>query len=187
MQNLNLNDLLRYGFAGAVFILVGVFAFEDPGKLFTANKDITGSLAAVSTVAALTVGCVIYALHRAIPYPILYWLFKCLTGRTESTLDLDIRRWENASKPNALQPKLGDWQHKFTFFTASHGPLVPPSSWGERLAGKRLQPTVFPGGCLRPLQPADCFTTFAIKDGSVVYLMRMPSFPKSLAGFHNDS
>ena len=114
MQNLNLNDLLRYGFAGAVFILLAVFAFEEPRTLVV-NKDVTGTLVALSTAAALTIGCVIYAVHRAIPYPLLYQLFKLLTGRTESTLELDVQRWKNGSKDKALQPRLADWAAQIHF------------------------------------------------------------------------
>lgn len=119
MKDLNLNDLLRYGFAGAVFFLVAALAFEQPGALLL-DKEISGALAAASTAAALTVGCVIYALHRAVPYPILYALCRVVAGRHESSLELDIRRWKNMALNNPLQRHLSDWaaQVHFLYCTA---------------------------------------------------------------------
>ncbi len=115
MQNLNLNDLLRSGFAGAIFILVAIAAFDDPGQLFVKNKDVSGALGALATVAGLTIGAVIYAVHRALPYPLFYWLFKVLNHRKQSTLDLDVLRWKHSMKKNPLQPRLGDWAAQVHF------------------------------------------------------------------------
>ena len=70
---------------------------------------------AISTAAGLTVGCVIYTLHRAIPYPVLYQLFKWLNHRTESTLELDLQRWRHAANKNAMQHRLGDWAAQVHF------------------------------------------------------------------------
>ena len=114
VKDLNLNDLLRYGFAGAVFILVSALAYQEPASLLL-SKDISGALAAASSAAALTIGCVIYALHRAVPYPLLYWLFRVLNGRLESSIELDLRRWRNSGKAGALQPRLADWAAQVHF------------------------------------------------------------------------
>ena len=114
MQNLNLNDLMRYGFAGAIFIFVLLIAFTEPRLVFL-DKDISGAAAAAFTAAAFSLGCVIYAFHRAVFFPPLYLLFKSLTGREESTIDLDIQRWKNLSKANSLQPRLGDWAAQVHF------------------------------------------------------------------------
>mgnify|MGYP000962779295 CR=1 FL=1 len=115
MQNLNLNDLLRSGFAGAIFILIAVAAFDNPGQLFVQNKDVAGALGALATAAGLSIGTVIYAVHRAAPYPLLYLLFKVLTHRKESMLDLDVLRWKHSMKTNSLQPRLGDWAAQVHF------------------------------------------------------------------------
>lgn len=108
MQNLNLNDLLRYGFAGAVFLMLTVAAFENPQILLT--KDYANSIVAAALLGVgFTVGCILYALHRAVSYPVLYFIFAKLTRRTNSTLELDITRWKNSSKVGALQPRMADW------------------------------------------------------------------------------
>ena len=108
MQNFNLNDLLRYGFAGAVFLILMAVGFERPQVLL--EKDFTNAfvVAALSGV-ALTVGCVLYALHRAVPYPALYLLFSKLNHRVGSSIDLDVTRWKNGAKTNSLQSKMSDW------------------------------------------------------------------------------
>ena len=97
MQNFNLNDLLRYGFAGAVFLILMAVGFERRQVLL--EKDFTNAfvVAALSGV-ALTVGCVLYALHRAVPYPVLYLLFSKLNRRVGSSIELDVTRWKNGAK-----------------------------------------------------------------------------------------
>lgn len=106
---LDLNDLLRYGFAGAVFILVTFFAFLNPRQLFMNNNCASGALTAASTAVALTIGCVIYSLHRAGPYPLFYLVVKIIARRKKLMVDLDIQRWKNLSKEKAIQPRLNDW------------------------------------------------------------------------------
>jgi hypothetical protein len=108
MPNLNLNDLLRYGFAGSVFLILAITAYCEPQIIL--SKDYTNGVVAAALLAiGLTIGCILYALHRAVPYPFFYWLFAKATGRIDSTLELDIVRWRNSSKSGALQPRMGDW------------------------------------------------------------------------------
>lgn len=115
MEKLKLNDLLRSGFAGAVFLLVTVAAFYDPGQLSDKCKDMIGAIAALAVAVGLTIGAVIYAVHRALPYPLLYLFFKTINCRQESTLDLDILRWKNSMITNSLQPNLRDWADQVHF------------------------------------------------------------------------
>ena len=114
MPNLNLNDLLRYGFAGAVFLILMAVGFERPQALL--EKDFTNAVvvAALSGV-ALTVGCILYALHRAVPYPALYLLFSKLNHRLGSSIDLDVTRWKNGAKAGSLQLNMGDWGSQVHF------------------------------------------------------------------------
>lgn len=115
MPNLTLNELLRYGFAGAMFFLVGAVAFEEPWKWFSSNEDIAGAIATLAVAAGLTVGATVYAIHRAVIYPVLYGTFARLTKRGKTTLELDILRWQHAAKKDALQPRMADWAAQVHF------------------------------------------------------------------------
>lgn len=107
MQNLSLNDLLRYGFAGAVFLAVALFSFVEPQMLLLSDRN-AGLFSAGAVALALTIGCVVYALHRALTFPLFALLVTRLAKRG-SLLDVDIQRWKNSQLPNSLQPKLSEW------------------------------------------------------------------------------
>ena len=124
LPDLNLNDLLRSGFAGAFFILVTATAFNDPGQLLKDNKDVAGALVALGVPVSLIIGSVIYVLHRAIPFPLLYWLFsgcvyckdnKDRTKDNKGIRHLDITRWKNNRKENSLQRRLVEWASQIHF------------------------------------------------------------------------
>jgi hypothetical protein len=128
LPDLNLNDLLRSGFAGAFFILVAATSFNDPGQLLKDNKDVAGALVALGVPVSLTIGTVIYALHRAIPFQGFYWICavvvhllhalknKSLHGwKNKSTRELDITRWKNHRKENSLQRRLVEWASQIHF------------------------------------------------------------------------
>ena len=127
LPDLNLNDLLRSGFAGAFFILVTATAFNDPGQLLKDNKDVAGALVALGVPVSLIIGSVIYVLHRAIPFPFLYWLFsgfvyckdnkdnKDRTKDNKGIRHLDITRWKNNRKENSLQRRLVEWASQIHF------------------------------------------------------------------------
>ena len=94
MNKLNLNELMRYGFAGGNFILLIVlFDIEIPNKRDFANPAIILPL-------SLLIGSVVYAFHRAFPYPLLNILWAWKNKRPETIIDLDIARWKNSPKKN---------------------------------------------------------------------------------------
>jgi len=107
MQNLSLNDLLRYGFAGAVFFAVALVSFVKPQMLLLSDRN-AALFSAGAAALALTIGCVVYALHRALTFPLFALLVTRLAKRG-SLLDVDIQRWKNSQLPNSLQPKLSEW------------------------------------------------------------------------------
>jgi hypothetical protein len=115
MPNLNLNELLRSGFAGAVFMLVAMGAFDNPRTFFSEENSAPLVLGALTTALGLTIGVVIYAIHRAVPYPLLYFVMKTLTNRKHSMLDLDVMRWKHSMNKDALQHKLQDWAAQVHF------------------------------------------------------------------------
>ncbi len=114
MQNLNLNDLLRYGLAGAIFLVFLVAAFDEPQAILK-SSDSNGVVAAGLIGIAFTIGSLVYATHRAVPYPAFYWLFAKLNKRPESTMQMDIKRWRNLSKKDSLQQRMGDWAAQVHF------------------------------------------------------------------------
>ena len=117
LPNLNLNDLLRSGFAGAFFILVAVTAFNDPGQLLKNNKDVAGALVALGVPVSLTIGTVIYAFHRAIPFVLLYGLLSAIVYENKvEILHLDIARWKRSmKKEDSLQDRFTDWASQIHF------------------------------------------------------------------------
>lgn len=108
MQTLNLNDLLRYGFAGGAFLILTMAGFCSPRDVLR-NGEATAFLAATILGVGLTVGSILYALHRAVPFPLLYKAFAKLAGRGESTLELDIQRWRHLAAEGSLQSHMSDW------------------------------------------------------------------------------
>jgi len=114
VEKLNLNELLRYGFAGTVFLILIIAAYDEPRFVMSGEYG-NGILATALLTIGLTAGSVIYTLHRAIPYPVLYWVFAKLSGRKENTMELDIKRWRNVSKSGSLQPRLGEWAAQLHF------------------------------------------------------------------------
>ena len=116
MQNvaLNLNQLLRYGLAGAVFLILVVAAYQEPQETIF-NEPSKGIMATGFFAVSLTAGSVLYSLHRAFPYHLLYWLFARLSRRKGPLIDLDIKRWQNKSKSGALQPHMDEWGAQIHF------------------------------------------------------------------------
>jgi hypothetical protein len=119
MKELDLNQLLRYGFAGVIFIFVLALEYKEPRCLLL-DKDMSGTLAIVLSATALTVGCVIYTLHRAILFLLFLYLLPRLFDRG-SVIKLDIDRWKHSIKKTntqggeVLQPKMDEWAAQVHF------------------------------------------------------------------------
>jgi hypothetical protein len=114
MKDLNLDQLLRYGFAGVMFLFALAAAFEQPWALLTA-QDFSAAFAVAASAVTLTIGCVIYALHRAVLYLPFYRIFRAAAGRHESPVQLDIQRWRHLAADGTLQSRLGEWAAQLHF------------------------------------------------------------------------
>lgn len=148
MKELNLNELLSYGFAGAVFLAFLLLAYSEPGSVVAGEAHVALVTAGLIAV-GLTTGCVIYSLHRAIPYPVFYWIFAKLNGRGDKTIDMDINRWRNLQRADALQSRMGEWgaQVHFLYCLAWAGFLS--ICLGELSSWKRTN--MFPAAVLTSL------------------------------------
>jgi hypothetical protein len=139
MEKLKTNDLLRYAFSGGItlftlFILCNCsLSIKMMGNEYL-NATFLGVLAFI-------IGSLIYSLHRAILYPILYrivLIIFCLTKRyqwdtdmlipwrpAKLELDLDINRWKRRKENNSIQNDFYDWGSQIHFlFTTFWGMLT---------------------------------------------------------------
>jgi hypothetical protein len=111
---LNLNELLRYGFAGGFFIIMTLASFKEPRCLIL-NKEISPSLFIAITTIKLIIGSILYTVHRAIPLWLLYLLFAFITTRGYNIREIDITRWKNLQKQRSLQSEMSEWSAQVHF------------------------------------------------------------------------
>lgn len=69
MQQLRLEELLRYAFSGALG-MIAVFLTHPTLEVFSPNRSIADATLVIGLV--LLTGSLIYTLHRAVVYPVLY-------------------------------------------------------------------------------------------------------------------
>ncbi len=95
MDKLNLNELLRYGFAGALFLISLVSSFKEAQEIISKlPSDFFGATTVLGVV--LVGGSLLYAVHRAVLYPIIYQLQSMVVYRNKyvDTQKLDaLRNW----------------------------------------------------------------------------------------------
>lgn len=132
MQQLNIEELLRYGIAGVFAFMAPLIMFQSfKLPLSTTSVGPAGILAAV----ALAIGALVYAFHRAILYPLLYRLVVCVLCvfrvyrfdnlmlfpllPTNLDLSLDFLRWKRAKEENFAQSSLSHWGAQVHFLYCS--------------------------------------------------------------------
>ncbi|MBW7991825.1 MAG: hypothetical protein FVQ84_17655 [Planctomycetes bacterium] len=127
MGNLTFQQIFRYALPGGITLLILLGVYKAPGSESGGHFDVTsiGGAAVLSGV-ALVVGGLIYTLHRAIAYPIIYrlllfagplrldramsraWWWNILwTSREE--LERDIRRWKERTQKDSPVSELQEW------------------------------------------------------------------------------
>jgi hypothetical protein len=136
MENFRLGEYLRYALAGAIFLASMFLSYcESLRILERIPKDFAGASTTVG--AALTVGALIYTLHRAIPYPILYCLLvKVLSSETRGKksnpscwcgiMQRDFERWRRLNNPHSLQKRMVEWADQVHFLYCA--------TWAQLLA-----------------------------------------------------
>lgn len=180
MKDLTLDELLRYVFAGGIALLTLYFshrgAFENRGS-GNAFFD-TSVLGAV----ALIVGSLIYSLHRALLYPLVYrvltWLLYvrkkkrserhglkcCPYTPTELEFNLDIEGWKRNQNEKSMQKNLNSWATQVHFLFCSTWAVVVGLFVGWIAMGKPAH--------LIPLAVLTCLTAVAacVHDWRFLYL-----------------
>lgn len=181
MTSLSLNELFRTGFSGGAFILAfWVTRREGIPELSTISVGAVTLLLAV----ALFTGSLIYGIHRAILYPLLY---RNIIRRREATLESGLANGDTRSVPlSEMGPVEWKWDEARWNDRAPDGdgrtrPLVRWAdqvhalytvSWG--LIGGLLLDWLWPGGtswCPTCLPDYVAFVVLAIALGllSVAY------------------
>ena len=109
MEKLNINELMRYGFAGGIALLVQVVAFWDPLRILAElPKTFFGTTIIFGII--LLLGSLIYALHRAVLYNLFYLLLvRWKWGKGTSSRTLDFQRWERYRDDSSLQHNFREW------------------------------------------------------------------------------
>lgn len=123
MKDLNLQEWLRYGFAGAVLLLTLLAKYKLPESILLYFKE-DKSVIVLGIVFVL--GSLIYTIHRVILYPIFYrigsviFLYKKEERNLwlvnpwyvdRALLRIDIKRWERLLEENGknVQNCLREW------------------------------------------------------------------------------
>lgn len=153
MQQLRLEELMRYALAGAVGLVALLLSFHDLAKLLGAVPGITQ--ASFLVFFALALGSLIYAVHRSFLYPILYrFVLLLLAAFRVHKLDarlllplvpaplevsLDTLRWKRAKDDDYAQPRLAEWGAQVHFLYCSGWAVLLMLWFGGRFG---LAPTV---------------------------------------------
>lgn len=110
--------LLRQTLPGVAFLTFLPMAYDEPA--LTVPRLIAEWPVLIATLLlATTIGSLLYAFHRAIPYQIIYWLYARWI-RHRSPLDLDLDRWKRLAGQGDLENFLKEWasQVHFLYCTA---------------------------------------------------------------------
>lgn len=115
MERFSLDELLRHTFAGAVLLITTILAY-DVTSLVPDRVDPT-VFVAVGAGTVLLLGSIIYVLHRALVYPVLYWCVVRISrrGSSPSLMALDFQRFARRSDEESLQKHLGEWASQVHF------------------------------------------------------------------------
>lgn len=147
MDKLKINDLLRYGFSGGIALFTLVVLYPNALSFFRGKDDYVET--AFIGAFALIVGSLIYSLHRAVIYPLLYRLliialslrgkyeFKCemlVPWRpTKLDLTLDTKRWIRRKDKKSLQSELSEWGSQIHFLYTTSWAIILASFIGSLL------------------------------------------------------
>jgi uncharacterized membrane protein YhdT len=118
MNNLKIDEILRYALAGGIAMLAVWLGYREPTQWLNEKRE--GALISlVFAVLPILLGALSYVLHRALIYHLLYRVLAKLCGRTGSKLELDMARWKNQAKSGSLQSRLGEWAAQIHFLYAA--------------------------------------------------------------------
>jgi hypothetical protein len=117
MDKFSLDELLRYFLAGGLSFATMLLAYE-----FNQGPELAESSIAITSVAVVLLGSLIYVLHRAIIYPLLYrylgWPFRRQWPRCwawlpylcdQNDVEIDKERWSRRNHPQSVRGNLAEW------------------------------------------------------------------------------
>lgn len=118
MNNLKIDEILRYALAGGIAMLAVWLGYLEPTLWLNEKRE--GALISLAFVALpILIGALSYVLHRALIYHLIYRVLARICGRTGSTLELDVARWKNQAKTGSLQAHMGEWAAQIHFLYAA--------------------------------------------------------------------
>ncbi|MBI2172522.1 MAG: hypothetical protein HYU30_11020 [Chloroflexi bacterium] len=135
MGNLTFQQIFRYALPGGITLLILLGVYDAPGSESGGHFDVSsiGGAAVLSGV-ALVVGGLIYTLHRATAYPLIYRVL-LLAGTlridpkksrawnilwpSDEELDRDILRWCKRAKKDSSASGLSEWATQIHYIYCS--------------------------------------------------------------------
>jgi hypothetical protein len=118
MNNLKIDEILRYALAGGIAMLAVWLGYREPALWLNEKRE--GALISLAFAALpILIGALSYVLHRALIYHSIYRVLAKLCGRLGSTLELDMARWENQAKDNSMQLRMEEWAAQIHFLYAA--------------------------------------------------------------------
>jgi hypothetical protein len=130
---LNYNEYLRYAFSGGIGVCAYLFLNPTLFDSLFKSEGIKDSLFLI--LISLVIGSFVYAIHRAILYPIclkINFLILSLFGHlkfdkgflnpftvSKTEIEMDFRRWFEREKPKSFSKNLLDWFAQIHFLYCS--------------------------------------------------------------------
>ncbi|WP_299829093.1 hypothetical protein [uncultured Roseobacter sp.] len=114
MENLNLNQLLRYMATGSIPFVISVASFREIQQFVLSDK-IAGLAWAAVVFGFLIVGTLSYSLYRATVYWLLFFCVASVAGRKGTQQEMDIIRWSNLNKDRNVSKYLTEWGSQVHF------------------------------------------------------------------------
>ncbi len=135
MGNLTFQQIFRYALSGGITLLVLLGVYDAPGSESDGQLDVTslGGAALLSAV-ALVVGGLIYTLHRAIAYPLIYRVLllagplRCdrkksrawnILWPSNEEQERDILRWRKRNTEGSPVSMLSEWATQIHYLYCS--------------------------------------------------------------------
>jgi len=111
VDQLNIDELLRYVFAGAVLLVAIGCVFPDALDCPGLPQIIKDNIETVGGVTVLVAGSLIYVLHRALAHRAFYWIgVKMVWGWNSPTIiELDLQRFKRRANDTSSQKYLDKW------------------------------------------------------------------------------
>lgn len=118
MNNLKIDEILRYALAGGIAMLAVWLGYREPALWLNEKRE--GALISFAFPALpILIGALSYVLHRALIYHYIYRVLAKFCGRIGSTLELDMARWKNQAKDGSLQSRMSEWAAQIHFLYAA--------------------------------------------------------------------